>query len=126
MKNVFWNKFSAYGTRCKARCTAAALAMAMAFSMGAPLALAAQPETTGSSAAAMTQEQLETAMPTLQPETPELAAEDPLAPPAQASEAEENSTNQHTPENSVVLTPEEIRQALDAGALDAAERRAST
>ena len=39
----------------------------------------------------------------------------------QASEAEENSTNQHTPENSVVLTPEEIRQALDAGALDAAE-----
>ena len=89
--------------------------------MGAPLALAAQPETTGSSAAAMTQEQLETAMPTLQPETPALAAEDPLAPPVQASEAEENSTNQHTPENSVVLTPEEIRQALDAGALDAAE-----
>ena len=121
MKNVFWNKFSAHGTRCKVRCTAAALAMAMAFSMGAPLALAAQPETTGSSAATMTQEQLETAMPTLQPETPALAAEDPLAPPVQASEAEENSTNQHTPENSVVLTPEEIRQALDAGALDAAE-----
>ena len=121
MKNVFWNKFSAHGTRCKVRCTAAVLAMAMAFSMGAPLALAAQPETTGSSAAAMTQEQLETAMPTLQPETPALAAEAPLAPPVQASEAEENSTNQHTPENSVVLTPEEIRQALDAGALDAAE-----
>ena len=121
MKNVFWNKFSAHGTRCKVRCTAAVLAMAMAFSMGAPLALAAQPETSGSSAAAMTQEQLETAMPTLQPETPALAAEDPLAPPVQASEAEENSTNQHTPENSVVLTPEEIRQALDAGALDAAE-----
>ena len=34
---------------------------------------------------------------------------------------EENSTNQHTPENSVVLTPEEIRAALDAGAMDAAE-----
>ena len=48
MKNVFWNKFSAHGTRCKVRCTAAVLAMAMAFSMGAPLALAAQPETTGS------------------------------------------------------------------------------
>ena len=60
-------------------------------------------------------------MPTLQPETPELAAEDPEAPPVQATEAEENSTNQHTPENSVVLTPEEIRAALDAGALDAAE-----
>ena len=60
-------------------------------------------------------------MPTLQPETPELAAEDPEAPPVQATEAEENSTNQHTPENSVVLTPEEIRAALDAGAMDAAE-----
>ncbi len=40
----------------------------------------------------------------------------PEAPPVQATEAEENSTNQHTPENSVVLTPEEIRAALDAGA----------
>ena len=47
--------------------------------------------------------------------------EDPEAPPVQATEAEENSTNQHTPENSVVLTPEEIRAALDAGAMDAAE-----
>ena len=119
MKNAFWNKFSAHGTRCKVRCTAAALAMAMAFSMGAPLALAAQPETTGSSAAETLQEQPETAMPTLQTETPELAKEDPLAPPVQATEAEENSTNQHTPENSVVLTPEEIRAALDAGTLDA-------
>ena len=52
---------------------------------------------------------------------PELAAQDPEAPPVQATEAEENSTNQHTPENSVVLTPEEIRAALDAGAMDAAE-----
>lgn len=60
-------------------------------------------------------------MPTLQTETPELAAQDPEAPPVQATEAEENSTNQHTPENSVVLTPEEIRAALDAGAMDAAE-----
>ena len=57
----------------------------------------------------------------LQTETPELAAQDPEAPPVQATEAEENSTNQHTPENSVVLTPEEIRAALDAGAMDAAE-----
>lgn len=121
MKNAFWNKFSAHGTRRKVRCTAAALAMAMAFSMGAPLALAAQPETTGSTAVETLQEQPETAMPTLQPETPELAKEDPLAPPVQATEAEENSTNQHTPENSVVMTPEEIRAALDAGALDAAE-----
>ena len=60
-------------------------------------------------------------MPTLQTETPELAAQDPEAPPVQATEAEENSTNQHTPENSVVLTPEEIRAALDARAMDAAE-----
>jgi len=92
--------------------------MALTFSMGAPLALAAQPE---ESTAAVTETVQETAVPTLQPETPELAAEDPLAPPVQATEAEENSTNQHTPENSVVLTPEEIRAALDAGAMDAAE-----
>ena len=118
MKNAFWNKFAAHGTRCKVQCTAAVLAMALTFSMGAPLALAAQPE---ESTAAVTEMVQGAAVPTLQPETPELAAEDPLAPPAQATEAEENSTNQHTPENSVVLTPEEIRAALDAGAMDAAE-----
>ena len=111
MKKRFWKKFTA-------RSTAAVLTIALTFSLGAPLALAAQPEET---AAVQAVQEQQTAMPTLQPETPELAAEDPEAPPVQATEAEENSSNQHTPENSVVLTPEEIRQALDAGALDAAE-----
>ena len=110
MKKMFWNKF-------KVRSAAAVLAAALAFSMSAPLALAAQPEEAVASAGTVQ----EADMPTLQPETPELAAEDPEAPPVQATEAEENSTNQHTPENSVVLTPEEIRAALDAGAMDAAE-----
>ena len=102
MKKTFWKK-------CTVRGTAAALALALTFSLGAPLALAAQPE------------EPETDRPTLLPETPELAAEDPEAPPAQATEAEENSVNQHTPENSVVLTPEQISEALDAGALNEAE-----
>ena len=110
MKKMFWNKF-------KVRSAAAVLAAALAFSMSAPLALAAQPEEAAASAGTVQ----EADMPTLQPETPELAAQDPEAPPVQATEAEENSTNQHTPENSVVLTPEEIRAALDAGAMDAAE-----
>ena len=114
MKKTFWKK-------CTVRGTAAALALALTFSLGAPLALAAQPEELETAAAAQTQEAQETEMPTLQPETPELAAEDPEAPPAQATAAEENSVNQHTPENSVVLTPEQISEALDAGALDEAE-----
>ena len=110
MKKMFWNEF-------KVRSAAAVLTAALAFSMSAPQALAAQPEEAAASAGTVQ----EADMPTLQPETPELAAEDPEAPPVQAAEAEENSTNQHTPENSVVLTPEEIRAALDAGAMDAAE-----
>ena len=114
MKKTFWKK-------CTVRGTAAALALALTFSLGAPLALAAQPEEPETAAAAQTQEAQETDMPTLQPETPELAAEDPEAPPAQATAAEENSVNQHTPENSVVLTPEQISEALDAGALNEAE-----
>ena len=44
MKKTFWNKLTARGTRGKTRCAAAVLALAMTFSMGAPLALAAQPE----------------------------------------------------------------------------------
>lgn len=115
MKKTFWKK-------CTVRGTAAALALALTFSLGAPLALAAQPEEPETAAAAVqTQEAQETEMPTLLPETPELAAEDPEAPPAQATAAEENSVNQHTPENSVVLTPEQISEALDAGALNEAE-----
>ena len=114
MKKTFWKK-------CTVRGTAASLALALTFSLGAPLALAAQPEEPETAAAAQTQEAQETDRPTLLPETPELAAEDPEAPPAQATEAEENSVNQHTPENSVVLTPEQISEALDAGALNEAE-----
>ena len=114
MKKTFWKK-------CTVRGTAAALALALTFSLGAPLALAAQPEEAETAAAAQTQEAQETDRPTLLPETPELAAEDPEAPPAQATAAEENSVNQHTPENSVVLTPEQISEALDAGALNEAE-----
>ena len=121
MKKTFWNKLTARGTHGKTRCAAAVLALAMTFSMGAPLALAAQPEESTAAVTETISAQQETAMPTLQTETPELAAQDPEAPPVQATEAEENSTNQHTPENSVVLTPEEIRAALDAGAMDAAE-----
>ena len=113
-KKTFWKK-------CTVRGTAAALALALTFSLGAPLALAAQPEEPETAAAAQTQEAQETDRPTLLPETPELAAEDPEAPPAQATAAEENSVNQHTPENSVVLTPEQISEALDAGALNEAE-----
>ena len=105
--------------KCTVRGTAAALALALTFSLGAPLALAAGPEEAETAAAAVQTQ--ETEMPTLLPETPELAAEDPEAPPAQATEAEENSVNQHTPENSVVLTPEQISEALDAGALNEAE-----
>lgn len=114
MKKTFWKK-------CTVRGTAAALALALTFSLGAPLALAAQPEEPETAAAAQMQEAQETDRPTLLPETPELAAEDPEAPPAQATAAEENSVNQHTPENSVVLTPEQISEALDAGALNEAE-----
>lgn len=114
MKKTFWKK-------CTVRGTAAALALALTFSLGAPLALAAQPEEPETAAAAQTQEVQETDRPTLLPETPELAAEDPEAPPAQTTAAEENSVNQHTPENSVVLTPEQISEALDAGALNEAE-----
>ena len=112
MKKTFWKK-------CTVRGRAAALALALTFSLGAPLALAGGPEEAETAAAAVQTQ--ETEMPTLQPETPELAAEDPEAPPAQATEAEENSVNQHTPENSVVLTPEQISEALDAGALNEAE-----
>ena len=112
MKKTFWKK-------CTVRGTAAALALALTFSLGAPLALAAGPEEAETAAAAVQTQ--ETEMPTLLPETPELAAEDPEAPPAQATEAEENSVNQHTPENSVVLTPAPISEALDAGALNEAE-----
>ena len=53
-------------------------------------------------------------------ETPELAAQDPQAPAADGT-AQNDTASQHTPENSVLLTPEQIQQALDSGALEDAE-----
>ena len=65
MKKTFWNKLTAHGTRGKTRCAAAVLALAMTFSMGAPLALAAQPEDFTASVTETVSEQEETAMPNL-------------------------------------------------------------
>ena len=53
-------------------------------------------------------------------ETPELAAQDPQAPAADST-AQNDTASQHTPEGSVLLTPEQIQQALDSGALEDAE-----
>ena len=53
-------------------------------------------------------------------ETPELAAQDPQAPSADGT-AQNDTASQHTPEGSVLLTPEQIQQALDSGALEDAE-----
>ena len=53
-------------------------------------------------------------------ETPELAAQDPQAPAADGT-AQNDTASQHTPEDSVLLTPEQIQQALDSGALEDAE-----
>ena len=50
-------------------------------------------------------------------ETPELAAQDPQAPAADGT-TQNDTASQHTPEGSVLLTPEQIQQALDSGALD--------
>ena len=85
MKKMFWNKF-------KVRSAAAVLAAALAFSMSAPLALAAQPEEAAASAGTVQ----EADMPTLQPETPELAAEDPEAPPQKPKKTARISTPRKT------------------------------
>ena len=53
-------------------------------------------------------------------ETPELAAQDPQAPAADGT-PQNDTAAQHTPEDSVLLTPEQIQQALDSGALEDAE-----
>ena len=53
-------------------------------------------------------------------ETSELAAQDPQAPAADGT-AQNDTASQHTPEDSVLLTPEQIQQALDSGALEDAE-----
>ena len=62
----------------------------------------------------------ENAPATLLEETPELAAQDPQAPAADGT-AQNDTASQHTPEDSVLLTPEQIQQALDSGALEDAE-----
>ena len=126
MKKTFWNKLTARGTRGKTRCAAAVLALAMTFSMGAPLALAAQPEESTAAVTETVSAQQETAMPTLQTETPELAAQDPEAPPVQATEAEENSTNQHTPENSVVAKTSPSRSRPTPAGVPPAARPTTT
>ena len=56
----------------------------------------------------------------LQQETPELAAQDPQAPPEE-TDAAENDLSGRTPEGTMLLTDEQIRKALDEGALDEAE-----
>ena len=53
-------------------------------------------------------------------ETPELAAQDPQAPAADGT-TQNDTASQHTPEDSVLLTPEQIQQVLDSGALEDAE-----
>ncbi len=53
-------------------------------------------------------------------ETPELAAQDPQAPAADGT-TQNDTASQHTPEGSVLLTPEQIQQALESGAREDAE-----
>ena len=58
----------------------------------------------------------------LQTETPELAAEDPQAAPVDAEENDSSMVqNQTTEDSTMLLTPEEIRAALDSGAMTEAE-----
>ena len=58
----------------------------------------------------------------LQTETPELAAEDPQAAPVDAEENDPSMVqNQTTEDSTMLLTPEEIRAALDSGAMTEAE-----
>ena len=79
-------------------------------------AVDAEPEAADDAAAELGQENSPV---TLQEETTELAAQDPLAAPEDTAAAE-NDLSGHTPEGSVLLTEEQIRQALDEGALDEA------
>ena len=64
----------------------------------------------------------ENALPLFQQETPELAAEDPLAPPeAENTGLEAQLSEQEA--DAMLLTPEEIQEALDTGALTAEDGR---
>lgn len=85
----------------------------------APEEAAAAPETPAQPAGdAALEEENSPAM--LLEETPELAAQDPQAPAADGT-IQNDTASQHTPEGSVLLTPEQIQQALDSGALEDAE-----
>ena len=83
-----------------------------------PAEKVAQPEAPAAEDTALDEEN---AVPMLLDETPELAAEDPQAAPAEDGIQENDTSDQHTPEGSVLLTPEEIQAALDSGALEDAE-----
>ena len=78
----------------------------------------AEPDTTESTETAETAQENSPVI--LQQETPELAAQDPLAAPEE-TDAAENDLSGRTPEGSMLLTDEQIRKALDEGALDEAE-----
>lgn len=54
-------------------------------------------------------------------ETPELAAQDPMAPPAEENSQRHPDLSSQLPEDNILLTEEQIRQALDSGALEQAE-----
>ena len=78
----------------------------------------AEPDTTESTETAETAQENSPVI--LQQETPELAAQDPLAAPEE-TDAAENDLSGRTPEGTMLLTDEQIRKALDEGALDEAE-----
>ena len=85
----------------------------------APEEAAASPETPAQPAEDTALEE-ENSPAMLLEETPELAAQDPQAPAADGT-TQNDTASQHTPEGSVLLTPEQIQQALDSGALEDAE-----
>lgn len=90
--------------RCRLACAAAVLTAALCLTMG----LSAGAQTPAA------EPQASVAKVYLQPETPELAAQDPMAAPTAVAENSEQETTQEQ----VVLTPEQIHAALDAGTLD--------
>lgn len=56
-------------------------------------------------------------------ETPELAAQDPMAPSAEENSPRHPELADQLPENELLLTPEQIREALDSGALVQAQEQ---
>lgn len=133
-------RFDRSGTaRRKAAAAVAALTMALVLAVGgagAATLLSAQPETltvgavvphitagtpqASSPAAADREVCTAPEAESIVTAAPELAAQDPQAPAADGT-AQNDTASQHTPEGSVLLTPEQIQQALDSGALEDAE-----